>query len=243
MNASSALRTAIRQPLRLIPDQAELPILAGPLRGARWIAGSHVHSCWLGTYERPKPARFAAELRPGDVVYDVGANVGYYTLIASRQVGALGTVVACEPVPRNLDYLRAHLHRNGCTNTAVVAAAVSDAVGTESFAVDEHPAMGHLASVGELVVDTLTIDALADGHPPPDVIKMDIEGAEYLALSGASRTLAEFRPRIFLATHGAGVQERCVQLLETAGYGFEWLGRGDDRGEIFAVPSDAKRGS
>ncbi|HWZ58637.1 MAG TPA: FkbM family methyltransferase, partial [Gemmatimonadaceae bacterium] len=120
-------------PLRVVPRERPVPILGGPLRGWRWIPAAASHGCWLGTFERAEQDVFARTVRPGDVVYDLGANVGFYTLLAARLAGPTGRVVAFEPVPRNLGYLRRHIALNQCENVTVVAAAVSDRSGTARF--------------------------------------------------------------------------------------------------------------
>src|ERR1043165_45133 len=86
-----------RLPLSLIPAGARMPILQGPLRGKRWVAGSHVHGGWRGSYEFEKQQMFISAIKPGAVVYDIGANVGFYTLLASRLAGPQGRVYAFEP--------------------------------------------------------------------------------------------------------------------------------------------------
>ena len=77
----------LRLPFRLIPTNAQMRILQGHLRGKKWIAGSGNHGYWLGSYEYQKQRIFSEEIRPGDVVYDLGANVGFYSLLASFLVG------------------------------------------------------------------------------------------------------------------------------------------------------------
>lgn len=69
-----------RLPLKLLPPGLVLPVLQGPLRGRRWIVGSGVHGYWLGSYELAKRRRFEQLVQPGQVVYDIGAQVGYYSL-------------------------------------------------------------------------------------------------------------------------------------------------------------------
>ena len=72
-----------RLPLRLIPKKAVLPILQGQLRGKKWVVGAGNHSYWLGSYEMHKRQAFEREVKPGMVVFDVGANVGFYSLLAA----------------------------------------------------------------------------------------------------------------------------------------------------------------
>src|SRR3989454_7017615 len=96
----------LRWPLRFVPRELAVPIRQGALRGKRWVVGSSTHGCWLGSYEYTKRKLFESYVIAGDVVYDIGANVGFYTLLASVLVGRGGQVVAIEPLPRNIAYLR-----------------------------------------------------------------------------------------------------------------------------------------
>ena len=97
-------------------------MLLGPLRGALWLPRSATAGSWLGTYERELQEVFTAHVRPGDVVFDVGANVGFYSLLAARLVGPKGRVVAFEPAARNVALLEQHLRLNRVTNVIVIAA-------------------------------------------------------------------------------------------------------------------------
>ncbi len=108
----SLMGRALRSPFRLIPASTAMPILQGPLRGRRWIVGSATHGCWLGSYEFETQRAFAGLVRAGDVVYDLGANVGFYSLLAARLAGDDGIVYSFEPLARNLDFLRKHVGIN-----------------------------------------------------------------------------------------------------------------------------------
>lgn len=226
-----------RLPLSLVPRGAVVRILRGPLRGKRWIAGSAIHRCWLGFYEYEKQKWVSREVRPNSVFWDVGANVGFYSLLASKLVGS-GKVFAFEPAPRNLSYLRKHLALNRAANVEVLAVAVSDRNGTSSFEVEETGFMGHLSGEGSITVPTAALDSLVEAGKvlPPDYVKMDIEGAELLALRGASRTFQQFRPVLFLATHGREVETECRHLLELWGYDCRNMGlkSNSELGEIVA---------
>lgn len=167
---SSILGRILRLPLRALPKELRVSILQGPLRGKRWIVGASTHGCWLGSYEYANQRLFSKTIRPGSVVYDVGAHVGFYTLLAATLVGPQGHVVAFEPVPRNIGYLREHLKLNGITNVTVVEAAAGAGEGSAWF--DEGPtsSMGHLSATGGLRVHTVRIDEMvAAGKIPPRV--------------------------------------------------------------------------
>ena len=207
-------------PLKLIPANTEMPILQGRTRGLRWIVGSSDHGCWLGSYEAAKQRALVALAREGSVFYDIGANVGFYTLLGSALVGPAGRVIAFEPVARNLEYLRRHLEINRITNVTVIDSAVSDESGDRSFMAGASNATGRLSPTGDTVVPVETLDALiARGIiPDPDIIKMDIEGGELNALSGAKRMLERVKPTILVATHSESIHQACIEFLTGLGY-------------------------
>lgn len=210
----------LRLPLSLIPPGAVLPVLQGRLRGKKWIVGSSNHGCWIGSYEYEKRLAFEERVARGSVVFDIGAHVGFYTLLASELVGPNGQVFAFEPLPHNLRYLKRHLSLNKVDNTTVFEAAVMDANGEVSF--DEGPSssMGHVSEEGKLKVESVSLDELVYERrvPHPQYMKVDVEGAELSVLLGARTILDEARPTLFLATHGSEIHRRCCDLLDSLGY-------------------------
>jgi FkbM family methyltransferase len=210
----------LRAPLRLIPRTAVVPILQGPLRGKKWIVGAGTHGCWLGSYEHDKQQQFQKAIKPGDVVYDVGANAGFYSLLASVMVGEKGHVYAFEPLPVNVLNLRKHMELNRISNCTVLETAVSSSDGEALLdtTVDRHTA--HLSPGGSISVLTVALDTLASRNEirPPDFMKIDIEGAEYDCLQGCAGIIRRFRPVIYLATHGQEIHDACVRLLAEWNY-------------------------
>jgi FkbM family methyltransferase len=197
-----------------------VPIVLGRLRGKRWIVGAGPHGYWAGIYEADKQQLLQRLLRPGDCVFDVGANTGFFTLLASELVGPTGQVVAFEPLPRNLAYLQRHLRMNRANNVRLCAAAVADEAGNAMFTVAGNPSMGGLSAAGTLAVPVVTLDDFIrdDGVKPPRVVKIDVEGAEAAVLRGATKLLARHRPTVLLAGHGTAQQEQCAALLAGLGY-------------------------
>jgi len=198
-----------------------LPIVGGRLRGRWWLPASRgkVLRILGGTYEREQTALFERLLRPGGTVLDVGANVGYYTLLASVLVGDAGRVHAFEPEPRNAGFLRRHVRMNRRANVTVQQAAVSDREGTARFDFGSGSGTGHLADSGTIEVRTLRLDDYCGEHAPaPSAIKIDVEGAEMSVLHGARETLERHRPVLFLSTHGAEVHRASLDLLRGLGY-------------------------
>jgi FkbM family methyltransferase len=226
----------VRYPFRMLPPDLTVPVLQGPLQGLRWIVGSHLHGCWLGSYEWKTQRLLAANLKSSGVFYDVGANVGFYSLLAAKII-APGQVYAFEPLPSNLVYLRKHLEMNRIENVEVIQMAVCDRVGEALFRTEKTRAMGRIESDGNLSVQASTLDSLLEQEriSPPNYIKMDIEGSEFQALLGARGCFDRYRPKLFLATHGVNVHDNCCQLLNSWNYEFYYTARESaDRAEMFA---------
>jgi FkbM family methyltransferase len=214
------LGKVLRACLRWIPPETRMPILQGKLKGKKWIAGSSNHGCWLGSYEYEKRRIFEKTVTEGSIVFDIGAHVGFYTLLASVLVGPRGKVFAFEPLPCNLRYLREHLRLNALSNVTVIEAAVSDCSGIASFGEGPNSSMAHISSQGGLRVKTVSLDDLISRGeiPVPNTIKIDVEGAEMLVLTGATSLLASAHPTLFLATHKDDLHQESCQLLRSLGY-------------------------
>lgn len=224
----SSFGALLRKPLKLIPKGIEIPVLSGPMKGLKWISDSSNATCWMGVYESEKQRALCELVKPRQILLDLGANVGFYTLLASRLVGDGGRVVAFEPAKRNIPYLRRHLAINRITNCKVIEAAVSSENGTAFFEISTLPVTGHISeneAESNYEVETVTLDGLVlnGSIPTPNIIKCDIEGGEYKALIGARDTLLRCRPVILLATHSTEVHSRCCQLLSELGYGLKGL--------------------
>jgi FkbM family methyltransferase len=236
LSANRLVGRVARSPLKLIPRSWSVPILQGPLRGNRWIVGSQRHAFWLGCYEPDMQRQIAKEISRGGVFYDIGANVGFYSLLASSLIDP-GKVYAFEPLPINVSYLRRHLYLNRRTNVEVLEVAVCDQEGEASFLREPTGSMGHLDNHGKLRVRTSTLDGLLQAQeiPPPDYIKMDIEGAEFRALIGGRDCFQKYKPSLFLATHGREVREDCCKLLHSWNFKVEVVNEeSDDRAELLA---------
>ncbi|MBE0429215.1 MAG: FkbM family methyltransferase [Thermoleophilia bacterium] len=226
ISKDTLLGRILRLPLKLVPGSARVPILRGRLRGTKWIAGSSANNgCWLGSYEYEQRLAFEKLVPENATVYDVGAHAGFYTLLSSLLVGPRGRVIAFEPLPRNLHFLREHLRLNHVTNVEVIETALAERAGEVNFAEGVNSFNARIATDGGIRVKTAALDELVGGGrlPAPDYIKMDIEGAETLALKGAGHTLKKYHPTIFLTTHGPDIHEECVDILKEAGYELVFL--------------------
>jgi FkbM family methyltransferase len=158
----------------------------------------------------------------GSVVWDVGANVGFISLVAAR-LGA--RVYALEPSPENAQAVRDHASMNK-VDIDVIEAAAAEVAGRADFLLVEERSWSHLADRGShggtestITVDVVRLDDL--GLPAPDVVKIDVEGSEGAVLRGMERTLAERRPVIICELHETN--EEVAALLEAAGYRLENL--------------------
>ena len=220
----SVFGKALRMLLELLPSQTTMPILQGPLKGKKWIVGAGQHGCWLGSYEYDKQGLFKKSILEGSIVFDIGAHVGFYTLLASILVGHKGKVFTFEPLPRNLLYLKQHLKLNHIKNVKLFEAAVSSSCDFAYFDAPDNNLpksyLGKLSTQGKLKVKTFSLDKLLEQGEivAPTHLKIDVEGAEISVLEGANKILAEAHPMIFLATHGNEPHQQCCQLLRSLNY-------------------------
>jgi FkbM family methyltransferase len=147
-----------------------------------------------GIWEAGETANLAELLAPGMTFLDVGAHVGYFTLLAARHVGPLGLVVAFEPEPRNFELLLANVWRHGLSNVLCMPWAVGDANGfTELHLSPDNTGDNRLFASDEhrdtTTVRAVALDSLAWLRPPVDVIKIDVQGAEEAAVRGMAALL------------------------------------------------------
>lgn len=201
----------LRLPLRLVPGDIPRRILGGPGKGLLWYPASGPHAIWLGLYERAVQRRFQhhATARGPLVVWDVGAHTGLYALLAAR---AGARVVAFEPLEGNRGWMDRNLRVNGLqASVQVVPFALSSRSGTGRWAPEASGMQGRLSPEGALEVAVCTADEL--DVPPPDVLKLDVEGAELDVLRGAERLLAERRPVVFVETHDPVTIGDCLAYL------------------------------
>lgn len=221
----------VRWPLALVPRGVAVPVMSGPLRGSRWIVGAHTHGCWLGIYELSKQVAVRRFTKPGGVFYDLGANAGFYTLLAAK-LGA--RVVAVEPLPRNLAYLRRHLGLNHCSGVEIFEGVVLDRAGSVHV-VAAGPATAYVGDTG-VPVRATTLDEMVGslGYPTPTVIKCDVEGAELRVLAGGRSVLPTRRPVLLLSVHSERLKVACTAQLSEWGYRIE--GDPNDANEIIATP-------
>lgn len=208
------------------------PVLKGPLKGTRFILGSmsgpgNGASVYINHVEEKQTNEFIKHLKHNSIVFDIGANVGYYTLLAAKHLDSEGKVFAFEPAVRNLSYLYRHLNINKITNVFVLPLACSDRNSIEVFSFDRDASWGHLEKkeankiepLSSTFVHTITIDKFVESVSIiPDIMKIDVEGAELLVLNGAIDTLQRYKPKIFLSIHTNQLEFECLEYLKRLGY-------------------------
>jgi len=201
-------------------------ISAGPMRGMRWQRRNTL-PYWYhkGMYEPHVSELILGQLREGDIFWDIGANAGYHTILAARAVGPRGKVVAVEADPETAEILRTQIALNNLQNCTIVVAAVAATVGSATFTRKPNNLQSALAEVDTggtpITVPTVTLDAMVHDFGQPAVLKMDIEGAEVLALPGGTTLFRDApRPRLLLSVHGPQAVEFCKSFLEHRDYRF-----------------------
>jgi FkbM family methyltransferase len=202
-----------------------VPILAGAGRGLRINLHGSAVGFATGTAELPLQNALIRELRPGITFFDIGANIGFVTMIAARAVGPTGRVVAFEPVPENVAAIKKNLALNGIDWVDVRQAAIGLESGSASLIVSDVSAFSRFGSVSvptgaretiEVAVESIDELLAAGAIPQPDVIKIDVEGAELQVIEGARQMLGERRPVILCEVHDCNAAY--VELMGSLGY-------------------------
>lgn len=190
------------------------------------IAHAHIGSIAAGNLESAVQEALIRHLRRGGVLYDVGANLGFFSLLGAHIAGlAEGRVYAFEAAPDNAEAIRVNAALNAITNVEVMAVAVSDRAGRGRLQVVDDQSWSKLVDYGEhpftervIEVDLVAIDDLvaSGGLRPPDVVKIDVEGAELAVLDGMRDTIARHRPAIICELHDTHAP--FVAFMEACGY-------------------------
>lgn len=189
---------------------------------------------WAGIFEPEFSAALRSGVRRGDICYDIGGYRGYMSGIMA--LAGAAQVVTCEPLPDNVAALQRLAKLNPMLPLRIEQVAIGASDGDVQFGIMPDRSMGKLATstfqVGSeiktsMVVKLQRLDTLVfdDGLPRPDVVKIDVEGAELDVLNGAKRTLAESRARVFLEAHSKTLDEECRQLLADLDYRVRQLER------------------
>jgi FkbM family methyltransferase len=169
---------------------------------------------WLGTYEIGLQKAIVDLVNSGDIIYDIGANIGFMALLFARQTGPNGHVHAFEALPANIARLTHNVELNGFeSRVTIIQAAVMDKSDLAEFLIGPSTGMGKvIGSAGRksmeykesIQVEGLAIDDYVEirGNPPPNILKIDIEGGEVLALPGMQSLIHNHHPILLIELHG-----------------------------------------
>lgn len=228
---------------RLLPAEEKIwaRIEAGPAAGIWLELNPRVgQSYFRGETEIAIQEVLARRLRPGMVFYDLGANIGFFTLLGARLVGPQGKVFSFEPDAEIAARLRRNIQRNKFTNVTVMEAGVWSKSGYVNFVTSDLSSPDHglnrfVAGENDGIGTprrSVALDDLIGKMPPPDAIKCDVEGAEVEVFRGAEKLLREHGPWIICELHSASNDFALRNFLGRFGYRFEPL----DANHLLAWP-------
>lgn len=226
-----------------------ITIRRGPLKDLKWRC-SKTHQFWmpLGLYE-PQTATWLCEhINPNMTFVDIGANAGYFTLLGSKSVGISGKVVAFEPQPIQCETITLNLKANHIRNVRLESLIVSDSTGEMEFIIERNNANSHISGIGFLhaqsdkfrviKANSITLDQYCEENKIiPDIVKIDVEGAEVSVLRGMSQILSDKLPKIILSIHNEECYSTCIAILE--GYNYKVESLPDFEHELCCYPPKA----
>lgn len=197
----------------LYPHGAVRRVLRGPLRGMRFVVQPAMGAAFALGVDSYNFHFFRRRIRRGQHVWDVGANCGQMALLFARLVGAEGSVISFEPVPRNFDFLRRNLELNACGQVEPRQVAMGRMEGQAAFHFreDRHTQGGFVLSspgaASEIPLIQVPCDTLdrvmAERGAGPALLKIDVEGGGGEVLAGARTLIEQEVPDIYFEVHAA----------------------------------------
>jgi FkbM family methyltransferase len=233
------------------PRLVQIRFLAGPLNGYAFECLTSEKYFLLGAaFEEEFQNRIAAIVKPGDVLYDIGAHAGLMALYFSALTGPGGRVYAFEPSPVNFQRLRRNLALNATAAVHAFPVGVSAAErighlrenGTMSALVPEDSAGVSAATPVSMI--RLDDFVARDKHPAPALIKIDVEGHAGGCLAGMRSLLRDVRPHLACELHHPKEQREVLAALDSRAYRFQLLGRaGKYPRRLLALRRESEDGS
>jgi FkbM family methyltransferase len=212
----------------LVPkDETLVTVRSGAGRGIKLLINPRAEKMlWTGTHEPAVQQALVRCLSPGDAFWDIGAHVGFFSLLASRIVGSHGAVHAFEPIEENRVRLSVAIEENSARNIVVHAMAVGATSGVATMFGGGTTFTGSLVGPEsreglERTVQMSSLDDLAAHLQQPTLLKIDVEGAELGVLSGGSRLFADAGPAIVLELHDPDLLSDMRRILR--GYAVQRL--------------------
>jgi len=228
--------------------------LAEPLRGNRMLLDWHTQKAYVfGTHEPEVTAAMYNCIAPGCVTVDVGAHIGYHTLLMARLAGPDGMVVAFEPWPENFKVLQENVALNALSNVVLVNKAVMACSGTLKMAAGVDGFCSSTSAVredGTVPVSSVSLDEYAASELPGQrigFVKIDVEGAETSIFAGMAQVISSHQPTILVGLHGfseCGMSHPALLALRAAGYRAQFLDQPGAQAHVLARPEEiAGKGS
>ena len=211
----------------LAADGDFVRIESGPLAGVKLAVSEHIsHAHVSGTYEVATQKAIDSLLKPNDVCYDLGASIGYLSLLMALRTKK---VFAFEPAPHAQGEIRKHLAANELNNVEIVPSPVSDCERTVEFSLTDNAYGSRITTTAtewpSLKLKTITLDDFVASHAFPDFIKMDVEGEEGRVLEGARSILKERKTTFCCELHSKEAALHVERVLHEFGYKIETLDR------------------
>jgi FkbM family methyltransferase len=209
---------------------------SGVLQGYRMKIDWTRHRSFIYGAWEPEVVNVLVELvRPGWLALDIGAHVGFYTLILSKLVGPHGSVIAFEPLPCNFSVLSENIRMNSCSHARAVNKALLDHTCEMSpDIIDDEQLPGSVPFSEDTGAERLSVgavsldDFLRDAKHPTHFMKIDVEGAESLVLKGACNTIQLNHPAMVIEIHHGNSspdESPSIRQLRDWGYQVRWLNR------------------
>jgi FkbM family methyltransferase len=207
-------------------------------KGLKFNCGNSNPEYSKGINELPVQKAIAEHLCANDVFYDIGAHIGFFSLISAKMVGTSGHIYAFEPSIHNAKLIRQNVKLNNLENITIIEKAVSESEGVGKLLLTDNPGGHTLEAVGNpeniagvSMVGVVTVDNMVFKRKikPPKLVKIDVEGAEIEVLRGMDHTISKYRPIIVCEIDSKDKskfdlkQKRIQDFLESKGYKIKTL--------------------
>lgn len=219
-----------------------IPIILGPLAGKAIPKAVALQNLGMvfGRYESHVVRELISPRKSIKIAYDIGAHIGYMTLALAMQPGPEPKVFAFEPDPENIALMQQLIKQNGLQDAVrVEPVALAEGNGQDRLIKGRCSSMFLLERAldgqdtkecSAITVDTCSLDAFVfeQSNPPPDVLKIDVEGAEALVIKGSLRTLEVYSPWLLMELHGPKNALKVWKLLQSLAYSWRHLTKNGD---------------
>lgn len=244
----SAAATLVHRILNRLPrPESGIALCHGALDGYRMsVDWKQFRSFVYGTWEPNVVQTVTSTVRPGMRVVDVGAHIGFYTLLFAKCAGPSGHIVSFEPLAVNFALLQENVRLNHLRNVDLFLEAVfshSQGIVINVPSDAANPGEASIQSIQggrQLTVPTVTLDSFCNSSSfQPDFIKIDVEGAEYEVLLGGQDVIGRYRPKMLIELHhfdGNVALNLVPGLLANWEYDVHWLDRWDLTSHVLAIP-------